>query len=512
MPQRRILYLDNACLTAYKTGGGEVVVEGRFLPDENGLQAFDDYLLQENRSLFVLLVDLPDEGFQVEDIPFSSGKDRAAIVTRKLGQFFYGTPYAIAQSQGRQKTGRRDERLLLMALTRPQSLDPWLGLLRARQAILTGIYSLPQIVEQLLPKQAVPQILLLAQTHAGLRQAFFLDRQLHFSRLTPLATGSGGESAMATAQEAEKMHQYLASQRLVDRNRALTVRVLANAAHMPALRSHCHDSARLQFEFADLPEEAKRLGMKPIPPNVFADVLFCHLVSRQPPREQFAPAAERQYFRLWQTRFALKAAAIGIFVAGLMFSAKQLVDFVQARDQIALLQEQVRNDQRSYEADMKSLPPIPISAENLKKLMERYALETRRAEGPRPLLVQLSRSLDAFPAIALERIDWMISDELNDKKAGGLPFGQVAVPPAMNAGPYAHAVVAAFLPVGMVANQRAQLGLVNDFIRHLGEAPDTLAVVLTPPVDTQSGKTLRSDDERRVAEPPRFTFRLTRKL
>jgi hypothetical protein len=64
----------------------------------------------------------------------------------------------------------------------------------------------------------------------------------------------------------------------------------------------------------------------------------------------------------------------------------------------------------------------------------------------------------------------------------------------------------------MVGDQRGQLKLVADFTQHMGSQPDTLVTVLNPPVDTQSGKTLRSGDETRVAEAPRFVFRLTRKL
>ncbi len=82
----------------------------------------------------------------------------------------------------------------------------------------------------------------------------------------------------------------------------------------------------------------------------------------------------------------------------------------------------------------------------------------------------------------------------------------------MASGPYAQALVAAQLPIGMAGNQRGQLDLVADFTRHLGSAPDTLVTILQQPVDTQSGKTLKSGDEKRTPEAPKFSFRLTRKL
>ena len=161
MPERRVLFFDNARLTAYRVQGGAVLHEASFAGDDAGLAAFGDYVGQHRRSLFHILVDTPEESFQTEDIPYSTGKDRQAILRRKLAQHFYGTPYALASSQGRLKTGRRDERLLLMALTQPQHFEPWLAALRNHQAILAGIYTLPQTIFGLLPARQTGQLLLL---------------------------------------------------------------------------------------------------------------------------------------------------------------------------------------------------------------------------------------------------------------------------------------------------------------------------------------------------------------
>jgi hypothetical protein len=79
-------------------------------------------------------------------------------------------------------------------------------------------------------------------------------------------------------------------------------------------------------------------------------------------------------------------------------------------------------------------------------------------------------------------------------------------------GPYTQATAVARLPITMVGDHRGQLSLVADFARHLGMAPDTLVVILQPPVDTQSGKTLKSGDEKSLPEAPKFIFRVTRKL
>jgi len=514
MPQRRVLFFDNARLTAYRVQGGAVLLEASFAGDEAGLAAFGEYLQQHRRSLFTILADAAEESFQTEDIPHSSGKDRQAILRRKLAQHFYGTPYALALSQGRLKSGRRDERLLLMALTQPQHFEPWISVLSRNRAILAGIYSLPQTIFGLLPSRQIGQLLLLTLTHAGLRQTFFDDGQMRFSRLTPLIHDSTDASALAAASEAVKMHQYLASQRLIERDKPLTTRVLAHPAEMTAMRAHCHSNTSLQFEIVDLLEEARRAGLRSSLVNSQADMLFCHLLVRKTPAEQFAQAEELQYYRLWQTRFGLKAAGVLALASAALFVAHHGLDVMQVHDRIEQARQQARINQEQYTAKMQALPQIPINTDDLRTMIGRYDQVALRAQGPAPLLAQISRSLDEFPRINIERIEWAIVEQISPPGAsvGAASAAQASIPPHLMKGPYDQATVSATLPIGMVGDHRGQLSLVADFAKHLGTAPDTLVAILQLPVDTQSGKTLKSGDERSIPEAPKFTFRVTRKL
>jgi len=516
MPQRRVLFFDNSRLTAYRVHSGAVLYEASFAGDEAGLAAFGSYLAQHRRSLFLILVDAAEESYQTEDIPHSTGKDRQAIVRRKLAQHFYGTPYSLALSQGRLKAGRRDERLLLMALTQPQHCEPWLAVLRSNNSILVGIYALSQTIFSLLPAKSVGQLLLLTLTHAGLRQTFFDGGQMRFSRLTPLIHDSTDASALAAASEAVKMHQYLASQRLIERDKPLTTQVLAHPAEAAAMRAHCLSNTSLRFEVLDLLEEARRAGLRSALVNSQADLLFCHLLVKNSPAEQFAQPEELEYYRLWQTRFGLKTAGAVILAGGLLFSAHHGFDVMQLQDNIEQARQQTLMNQEQYTAKLEALPKIPINTDDLRILIGRYDQVALRAQGPTPLLAQISRSLDAFPHIAIDQIEWGIVEQIAPATANAAGSAaaqpQAPIPPHLMNGPYTQATAVARLPITMVGDHRGQLSLVADFARHLGMAPDTQVVILQPPVDTQSGKTLKSGDEKSLPEAPKFIFRVTRKL
>lgn len=513
MSQRRVLFLATAQLTAYQAAGGKVHAEGEFTADAAGLAAFGDYLAAHRDSVFMLLADVAEEGFHLEDIPHSSGRDRAALVKRKLAQYFYGTPLAMAISQGRQKTGRRDERLLLMALTRPQHFEPWLAALDAAEIALAGVYSLPQTLTPLLTKEMPQRLLLITLTKSGLRQSFFADGQLRFSRLTALATGAPSEAANAAALEATKMHHYLLGQRLIERGTPLAIRILTHPAQTSALRMRCHDTAELQFDCIDLLQEAQRAGLRSAPVDSRAEMLFCHLLARKAPTGQFAPAAERQFYRLWQSRLGLNVASSLILAGGLLFAAQQGLDLLQTQNTIDQLEQQAQLDLQRYDTALQALPKIPLSTENLRALVDRYEAVLQRSPGPAPLLVQMSQSLDAFPDITIERIEWRIAEQLpaapGTAGGNGLPPPQIAI---ATTGPYAQASVDARLPPGLAGNQRSQLARVADFARHLGATPDTLVTILQQPADTQSGQTLKSGDAKRAQEAPKFSFLLTRKL
>ncbi len=511
MPTRCILLLDPTGLTVFQADGKSVRNGEHFPADEAGYERFASHLRSHGQWLYTILADIAEEGFQLEDVPYSTGKDRAAIIKRKLGQHYYGTPFSLAHAEGRLKEGRRDERLLLMALTQPQTFEPWLQRLEDAKVALSGIYSLPQLAVQLLPNEASDQQLLIVPTPAGLRQIFFGHRQLRLSRQTPLATGNAQETAIAAAIEAGKMHQYLSGQRLVDRNKPLAVRVLAHPEQISALRERCLDTNALRFDIVDLLQESTRLGLRKSDGKLHAGMLFCHLLAKKAPAEQFALPTQRRFFRLWQTRFALKIASAIILASGFLFSAKQLLEILNVQAEIQQIEQQTRLDQQRYDATLQALPKISLTTDNLRALVTRFEAESKRAQGLGPTLMQLSQSLDRFPDISLDKVEWQVIEKL-EAATVGTQFPGSTSSASLGPGPFAQLSVNAHLPVSMASMQMAQIDRVNMFFKDLAQAPDTVIAILQMPVDAQSTTTLKSDQARGTPEAPRFAFRLIRKL
>ncbi|TRZ96879.1 MAG: hypothetical protein D4R84_06335 [Rhodocyclaceae bacterium] len=520
MTAKRILLLDGPLLTAHCWSAGRIKVEGEFNQEPVGLEAFAAYLGKHRSSLFYVLADIAEEGFQLEDLPYIQGGDRDALLQRRLGQYFYNTPLSTAISLGRAATGRRDEKFLFAALTRIETFTPWLDTLRETEAIVAGVYSVPMVlagcVPQLLPESG--PALFVSLTRGGVRQTFFDKGKLHFSRLSQLATRSLDEVGRTSANDSAKIFQYLVAQRQIPRGVALRTLVLAHAGQIPALKDFCRDSSELQFEFIDLAATANQRGLKDVPADSNADKLFIHCLATKTPGQQFAPPSETRFHMLWQIRSALTSAAWIVLTGCLLFAGKTGLNAYELRDTIEATRVLTATDTRRYDTILEGLPKITVSPDNLRALIGRVDTLQQRTPAMEPLLTHLSLALNDYPKIELEHLTWKIVDRLDvgQKISADAKPGTNAAPPAVagSAGSWVTIEIQAQLPLGLASNQRAQIELIENFAARLRD-PQTDVKVTGRPFDIESDKSLKSAGEKsdaQQADAPKFSLRIARPL
>lgn len=521
MAAKRILLLDGALLTAHYWSGGRIKVEGEFSHEPVGLEALGNYLKKHRSSLFYLLADIAEEGFQLEDLPYVQGGDRNALLQRRLSQYYYNTPLSTAISLGRATTGRRDEKLLFAALTRSETFTPWLNVLRETEAILAGVYSVPLVLAGCGPQvlNRNDPVLFVSLTRGGVRQTFFDQGKLHFSRLSQLATNSLDEIGRAFANDSIKIFQYLVAQRQLPRGSALRTVVLANATQIPALQDFCQDTAELEFEFVDIADTARQLGLKDVPADSNADNLFIHCLATKTPKQQFAAARETRNYQLWQIRFALTSAAWLVLAGCLLFAGKTSLNIYELREEIEAIRQVTATDTQRYNTILDSLPKVNLSPDNLRALIGRFEALQQRTPAMEPLLRHLSLALNDNPRIELMRLTWKITDRLDggvrgpdEARTGSGASPSPAAPVA--GGPWVAVELQAQLPLALLSDRRAQLDLIDGFASRLRD-PQTEVRVISRPFDIESDKPLRSTAEVGVAQSadtPKFVLLIARVL
>ena len=505
MTERRTLILTTQSLSVWHWQHNSADRECEFSLGESGQAEFRLWLQAHLHTLFHLLVDLPDEGFHQESLPHVSGPDRKALLQRKLNQYFFGTPFSLVRSLGREKQGRRDEHFLFAALTRPQALEPWLAAMHEAGVAVVGIHSPALLLPTVLPPGAAaePRLILITLGSGGLRQSYFEYGQLRFSRLKPL-TGHGIEEAAVNIYgEAVRIYQYLLGQRVLARGNRVPVLCLANPAHFELLQRACVDTEELAFSFGDLLQVARARQLPAVPLDSSTDALLVHLLSRQRAPVQFGNDQARLYYRRWHWRRLIAQGSLAMLaLAGLFAVAAALAVWRNHRHEADALLAIAQTQQR-YDALVRSLPSIPISPEQLQQLSE--AWQGLRADTPdlTASLRSLSTALQENPQLELQALDWRLASNPDDAAGAATPSADAA---------WLVMDIELQMPSRLGPNRRAQNEAVERFITGLKHDAGDNVRVLQQPFDPDSAKALKGSSEAWAGrEMLRFSVRYWRR-
>ena len=494
---KRLLYVTDAQLAAYAWRAGRLSTPRPFRSDPDGRAAFAAYLEETPNDPVYILADVIEEDFRAETIPHVLGKDRGALIQRKLLQHFRNTPYRHATVQGRESGGRRDDRILFTALTNDETLKPWLDALAERKAPVVGIYSVPLLSGRLAQRLGLTgshHLLVTRQALTGLRQSYFQQDQLKFSRLTLLAADESLTPAETIARESGRTQQYLNSLRLLPREESLTVNVIAAAADLPQLRQECRDTAQLRFRFVDLAEVAATLGVKSAAPDLYSELLFLHLLGHGAGPQPYATAAETRGNRLRLTRLTV-ASLSGLLAAGALTEAglnlNRAMDYSLQSEQLA---RQADSLQVRYQTIKNGFPPLPAKAEDMKAAVELVDAISAQKDQPERLLALVSQAVADVPQIRIDRIDWRLSTQppastsQQDRAAQGDETKDLPVLGAKNHGLYQIALISG--QVAPLQGYREALASVDRLVEALGKEPGIEASAVSLPLDVSSGARL----------------------
>ena len=509
MISRRLLYLDTQRLTAYAWRHGKLSAEGVFEMRPEEYTRFTEYLRHHPNSQFRMLANVAEEGHELETIPFLQGTDRKALITRKLGQHFLGSPLATAISLGYEKDKRKNEKLLLTALTNPAHFEPWLKCLDEVGAALAGIYTVAQMGSQLLQKLGKPKgrsLLLTYQDHS-IRESYLVDGQPIFSRMTPLFDSSIAGVASRFATEAAKLYQYLDGQRHIGRNDMLQVYVLAHPQAMAAVRHACIDSPSLAFDIVDSHQAAKKIDLKTLPSDSSSELLYLHLLASAPPRQQFAGEALRHDYHVSQIRYGLLGLGAIALLGGGLFAAKQLYDTWSLRQETQALLASEADLSWRYREISATFPQLGIDNETLRRITDRQGDLLKQQRLPDEALRIVSHALDEAPNVHLEAIDWSFGDPA---PAGGQPApGKVGVLPAGNRETI---TLRGQIRLAPSATTRQTLATFEHFVELLRVDRNNEVSIVQQPFDIESGRSLRGGDaDSDGTQPRQFAVQIVRK-
>jgi len=494
---KHLFYLSSEQLSAYVWQGGRLRGGSVFTNDADGIERFMDYLEQQPALPALLLADLVEEDFQRINVPHVGGMGGRKLLKRRLQQQYRETPFRHFEIQGRMAEGRRDDMVLLAALTNPATVQPWLDALDQLQIPLAGLYSTTLLSSILVARLALrdEHLLLLTQQSGGWRQSYFQNGLLKFSRLSAAINRDG--QPINLGAETAKTQQFLTSVRLMGRGSVLHAVVIAPLASTPVLEGQCEDGAETSFRFLALHHVANKLGLRSDELRVtelaaqLADPMLLAVLARQHSGSQYPLGSVRRHHKLWRIRRTLYWSSALLGSASLLWMGANLWQAHDAQQETTRLVAEAASYDQRYRSVMAAMPPSVTSTANMRAAVNVERMLGTQAPSPYDMTAMVSAALEQTPQIRLLQLEWKVAQDA----AGSTP------PPAQGDGHQAAPISSALLGIPTRPSQslrleaeimgdqddyRAAVDSMNHFAQQLASNPGLTVSIDKPPLDTRS--------------------------
>lgn len=494
-----VLYLTSGRLDAWLWDGRALSPGPVFQPDRDGIDAFIAYLIECRENLGELpvrvLADLVEEDFYRVALPHVRGAAGRRMLQRRLQQHYRETPYRRAELQGRASEGRRDDQVVMSALTIPALLQPWTEALALVHAPLAGIWSAALLGAALPRKLGILQahVLLVVRQTAGIRQTYVHDGHLKFSRLAP----PGAD----IAEETQRTRQFLASARLLEADSLLHVVLLdgvasGEAGEVAALDAGFHAVLPDAAWAAVNPNASFPVAVADGGPGA-ADTLLLHWLAREQPASHYPTGRDGRPYRVWHARIGLTASSLVLGAAALVWTGANLWRYAQDSVAAETQVEQARYFTRQYRAAMAPVPTPPAPATDMKVAAEVSRLLAAQGPDPMPMLARLSTALEHHPQVQLAALNWRVAEP-----DGGTALGLPAAPRETLR------VEAEVRLEGGMGLARGVVDTVQAFAQDLARDRKLVVAIERPPLELRPDAKLsgKSDPD---ALPPAAPFALT---
>jgi len=499
---RRALFISADKMSVYHWHKGELGISYLFDTDEAGRNNFERYLQETENTPMTLLIDVIEEEFRQDTIPHVFGSDRRALIDRKKNRLFRDVDYIHVKNQGREEEGRRDDRLLFVALTNDEIIQPWIKLLDKYKIPLKGILSIPLLLQSYvksLPDISDHALLVTMQSISGLRQTFFQNKELRISRLSKLPRYGTESYAPRVDAEVEKIQRYLNSLRLIPNDTTLDVYIFADKATLDELGKNAISLSMVKRHYYDVDklfDHGQAGRSQKIP---FSDQLLLNYLLQTQPKNCYASSYERRYSKMRNIRYTMNACSVLLLIFAFIYGGINFMGGLTYKQESQSSKNKADFYQVRYDIARGQLPEIPVEPTQIKVAVDAVATLEEYKSTPYQMLSFLGKGLEKFPNIKLDDLDWNFSLDPNKGTVVGDNTGQF-VPPVQdensennNVKYYQISNIEAHIEP-FDGNYREAIAMVNEFAEMLRGFDSAHVVSIESfPLDISSAATLQGD-------------------
>lgn len=423
----RVFYFSGHRLTVFHWNRKHFYGACSFEPSLEGLDKFREYLKTSSKSASRLLVDVIEEDFRIETAPHVYGKDKKAVITRLLDRYYRSSgQYVYSEVIGRDKTGRRDSRVLIGGVTNPTLIDAWKNIIEECRIPLIGIWSLPLISKNILPlieEKRSAVLLVSQQVNSSLRQTFFRDGKMLSSRQSVINQDEKDTSNIGVyaAPEVKRTIDFLRNQRLINANEIVHIHVLGSEQQFKSLEHEFKTDPLNDINVHIISDLQSRAGLEGLS-GKFSDGLLTWLCARQLAlHAHYGEVKEySQYYYVLASK-TLKAASILLALSSLLIAESNLSRVIEHGRSIELLGEQASEYKKSYKKRFEEYESVFENARSMNAAVDLADRIHRHAQtSPLEFMIEVSEVLSrpGLGAIQVDKVEWKAVQykNLGDKK------------------------------------------------------------------------------------------------
>ncbi len=419
---RRALIVGADKLAVYHWANDSLGSSYLFDASEEGQEYFGRYLNEVHNDPVYVLLDTAAEEYRLETIPHVFGADRKALIERKQDRAFRGTPYLYTDIQGREKSGRRDDIIMLSAITNPNLIQPWLKILEEHKVPVAGVVSVPLLLHdigEIIPDMPTNTLIFSLQSVSGLRQTFFGDKSLKFSRLVKMPRYGTEPYVPILTDELEKVIRYINGAHVVDEDKPLDIYFFGNQELLAELGKTHINSSMVRYHMMDVSALASKHGYIEQMQIPFCDKYFIYQLLKHKSKNYYASSKETRYFQMRQINKSLKIASILFMLSGVIWGGFNVLEGVTYRQQYRSDAKKADFYNSRYEVAKERIAGLPVEPADLKIVVDtNNMLRTYKAD-PIDMFKLISKGLGVFPEIQISQIRWAANTNPNHKIGGG---------------------------------------------------------------------------------------------
>ena len=425
-PKLNILLIDSDEVIHLLWSKGTLRFHESYSVDQDSYDRFHVFLEGDAKTPFVLVLDIIEEDFRNETVAHVTGADRKAMMARKLAHIFRTTPYRTSRIVGRETTGRKDDRILLTGLTKPDVIEPWVSRILKNQVPLLSITSAAYVMElfaQSLKFGHAPHLLMVNQeANSGLRQTYLQKGRVIFSRLTPASVSESDDFSEFILEQCDQTRKYLERIKQLPYDTPLSIHVFTSEKFT---NETSFDKEHLHFKYHVIPEmeSSKRIDLAESSPGAIAYSLVGALRKKGVPNI-YAPAKMRRYAFLKQIKDTMNLAGAIVALVSIIAVAPSILDTNSKWEQESLVIAQTAPLLAEYQSLTENFPETPIPSGQMELVVETADRIRSQLFRPNEMLAVISEALIAAPELQMASIEWALEGNQNDTAQQNFGFGE----------------------------------------------------------------------------------------